>query len=88
MAAAARFPPDAVAVRGTKSIARTLTSAAHDETAINSKYDPQTLEANKDYTMTAPLFPDGSNFPCKVSEPAVPARATVFRLHTCREGSH
>ncbi|BGO98980.1 endoglucanase [Rhodotorula toruloides] len=32
---------------------------------INSKYDPQTLEANKDYTMTAPLFPDGSNFPCK-----------------------
>ncbi|BGP28353.1 hypothetical protein JCM10296v2_000085 [Rhodotorula toruloides] len=32
---------------------------------INSKFDPQTLEANKDYTMTAPLFPDGSNFPCK-----------------------
>lgn len=57
-------------MRATRSIARTLTSAGRDETAINSKYDPQTLEANKDYTMTAPLFPDGSNFPCKVSEPA------------------
>ncbi|SCV68342.1 BQ2448_463 [Microbotryum intermedium] len=32
---------------------------------INSKYDPQTLEANKDYTMTAPLFANGANFPCK-----------------------
>ncbi|GAA6064109.1 hypothetical protein JCM10212_002486 [Sporobolomyces blumeae] len=32
---------------------------------INSKYDPQTLEANKDYSMTSPLLADGSNFPCK-----------------------
>ncbi|GAA5821875.1 hypothetical protein JCM3770_000628 [Rhodotorula araucariae] len=32
---------------------------------INSKYDPQTIEANKDYSMTSPLLPDGSNFPCK-----------------------
>ncbi|GAA5891746.1 hypothetical protein JCM8208_002871 [Rhodotorula glutinis] len=32
---------------------------------INSKFDPQTVEANIDYSMTAPLFPDGSNYPCK-----------------------
>ncbi|GAA5974422.1 hypothetical protein JCM11641_005274 [Rhodosporidiobolus odoratus] len=32
---------------------------------INSQYDPQTLEANKDYSMTAPLNSDGSNYPCK-----------------------
>ncbi|GAA5909329.1 hypothetical protein JCM6882_000953 [Rhodosporidiobolus microsporus] len=32
---------------------------------INSKYDPQTLESNKDYSMTSPLNADGSNFPCK-----------------------
>ncbi|KPV78046.1 uncharacterized protein RHOBADRAFT_50565 [Rhodotorula graminis WP1] len=32
---------------------------------INSKFDPQTAEANIDYSMTAPLFPDGSNYPCK-----------------------
>lgn len=36
-------------------------------TAINSKYDKQTLEANKDYSMTSPLEQDGSNYPCKVS---------------------
>ncbi|KDE09641.1 hypothetical protein MVLG_00047 [Microbotryum lychnidis-dioicae p1A1 Lamole] len=33
--------------------------------AINSKYDPQTLEANKDYSMTAPLLSNGANYPCK-----------------------
>ncbi|GAA6011743.1 hypothetical protein JCM11491_000736 [Sporobolomyces phaffii] len=32
---------------------------------INSKYDPQTIEANIDYSMTSPLADDGSNFPCK-----------------------
>ncbi|GAA5949902.1 hypothetical protein JCM3765_007732 [Sporobolomyces pararoseus] len=32
---------------------------------INSKYDPQTIEANIDYSMTSPLNQDGSNFPCK-----------------------
>ncbi|KWU45637.1 hypothetical protein RHOSPDRAFT_32559 [Rhodotorula sp. JG-1b] len=33
--------------------------------AINSKSDPQTVEANIDYSMTAPLNKDGSNFPAK-----------------------
>ncbi|BGP12201.1 hypothetical protein JCM10213v2_000112 [Rhodosporidiobolus nylandii] len=32
---------------------------------INSRFDPQTLEANKDYSMTSPLLQDGSNYPCK-----------------------
>ncbi|GAA5852072.1 hypothetical protein JCM5353_003010, partial [Sporobolomyces roseus] len=32
---------------------------------INSKYDKQTIEANKDYSMTSPLEQDGSNYPCK-----------------------
>ncbi|GAA5843692.1 hypothetical protein JCM11251_003465 [Rhodosporidiobolus azoricus] len=32
---------------------------------INSKYDPQTIESDKDYSMTSPLNADGSNFPCK-----------------------
>ncbi|GAA5900370.1 hypothetical protein JCM5296_001411 [Sporobolomyces johnsonii] len=33
--------------------------------AIYSKYDPQTAEANKDYSMTSPLAADGSDYPCK-----------------------
>ncbi|GAA5878601.1 hypothetical protein JCM3774_004078 [Rhodotorula dairenensis] len=33
--------------------------------AINSKSDPQTAEADIDYSMTAPLNKDGSNFPAK-----------------------
>ncbi|KAK4046384.1 hypothetical protein OIV83_006107 [Microbotryomycetes sp. JL201] len=33
--------------------------------AINSKFDPQTPEAKIDYSMTSPLLPDGSNYPCK-----------------------
>ncbi|ORY80245.1 hypothetical protein BCR35DRAFT_304434 [Leucosporidium creatinivorum] len=32
---------------------------------INSKFDPQTAEADKDYSMTSPLNADGSNYPCK-----------------------
>ncbi|ORY90911.1 hypothetical protein BCR35DRAFT_328665 [Leucosporidium creatinivorum] len=32
---------------------------------INSKNDPQTPEASKDYSMTAPLNQDGSNWPAK-----------------------
>ncbi|GAA5965040.1 hypothetical protein JCM21900_006220 [Sporobolomyces salmonicolor] len=32
---------------------------------INSKYDPQTPEADIDYSMTSPLLPNGSNYPCK-----------------------
>ncbi|TNY23742.1 hypothetical protein DMC30DRAFT_413864 [Rhodotorula diobovata] len=32
---------------------------------INSKFDPQTAEANKDYSMQSPLLADGSNYPCK-----------------------
>ncbi|GAA6044256.1 hypothetical protein JCM8097_002096 [Rhodosporidiobolus ruineniae] len=37
----------------------------HYPPPINSKYDPQTLESNKDYSMTSPLAADGSNYPCK-----------------------
>ena len=33
--------------------------------AIYSKLDPQTAEANKDYSMTSPLEKDGSNWPAK-----------------------
>ncbi|GAA5854524.1 hypothetical protein JCM9279_000828 [Rhodotorula babjevae] len=33
--------------------------------AIYSKSDPQTAEANKDYSMTSPLEKDGSNWPAK-----------------------
>ena len=32
---------------------------------INSKYDPQTPQDDIDYSMTDPLFSDGSNYPCK-----------------------
>ncbi|GAA5909254.1 hypothetical protein JCM5296_006108 [Sporobolomyces johnsonii] len=32
---------------------------------INSKYDPQTPQADIDYSMTSPLLPNGSNYPCK-----------------------
>ncbi|KPV76822.1 uncharacterized protein RHOBADRAFT_6848, partial [Rhodotorula graminis WP1] len=43
--------------------------AAHMELssplAIYSKSDPQTAEANKDYSMTSPLEKDGSNWPAK-----------------------
>ena len=33
--------------------------------AIYSKLDPQTAEANEDYSMTSPLEKDGSNWPAK-----------------------
>ncbi|GAA5824389.1 hypothetical protein JCM5353_005020 [Sporobolomyces roseus] len=33
--------------------------------AVYSKQDPQTKETNKDYSMTAPLEKDGSNYPAK-----------------------
>ncbi|POY70823.1 hypothetical protein BMF94_6236 [Rhodotorula taiwanensis] len=33
--------------------------------AVRSKSDPQTAEADKDYSMTSPLEADGSNFPAK-----------------------
>ncbi|KAI5370832.1 hypothetical protein Slin15195_G017050 [Septoria linicola] len=32
---------------------------------LHSKYDPQNDYTTIDYSMTAPLSPDGSNFPCK-----------------------
>ncbi|GAA5980796.1 hypothetical protein JCM10908_003871 [Rhodotorula pacifica] len=32
---------------------------------IRSKYDPQTVEADIDYSMSSPLLADGSNYPCK-----------------------
>lgn len=50
-------------------LATPLLVSAHIEMVfplpIRSKFDPQTIEANKDYSMTAPLFADGSNYPCK-----------------------
>ncbi|KAB8360957.1 hypothetical protein FH972_024689 [Carpinus fangiana] len=43
--------------------------AAHMEMitpfAIKSQYDPEQVEADKEYSMTSPLLADGSNFPCK-----------------------
>ncbi|GAA5927538.1 hypothetical protein JCM1841_002333 [Sporobolomyces salmonicolor] len=33
--------------------------------AIYSKYDPQTAESNKDYSMTSPPAADGGDHPCK-----------------------
>ncbi|GAA5958886.1 hypothetical protein JCM21900_002268 [Sporobolomyces salmonicolor] len=32
---------------------------------INSEYDPQTPQADIDYSMTSPLLANGSNYPCK-----------------------
>ena len=32
---------------------------------FNSSYDPLNNYMNIDYSMTSPLFADGSNFPCK-----------------------
>ena len=32
---------------------------------IFSTFNPETPEANKDYSQTAPLVTDGSGFPCK-----------------------
>ncbi|GAA5860369.1 hypothetical protein JCM8547_003479 [Rhodosporidiobolus lusitaniae] len=53
---------------------------------INSKYDPQTLEANKDYSMTAPLNSDGSNYMCKGYNTAE-AYATLTPVATLKAGS-
>ncbi|KAM0752981.1 hypothetical protein T439DRAFT_378733 [Meredithblackwellia eburnea MCA 4105] len=44
-------------------------AAAHIELLfpppINSKFDPQTPSGQIDFSMTSPLNPDGSNYPCK-----------------------
>ena len=32
---------------------------------FNSSYNPKNDYTNIDYSMTSPLFADGSNFPCK-----------------------
>lgn len=38
---------------------------------LHSKFNPKTLEAFKDYSMTAPLATDGSQFPCKGGWPCL-----------------
>ncbi|GAA6008135.1 hypothetical protein JCM10207_007041 [Rhodosporidiobolus poonsookiae] len=54
---------------------------------INSVYDPQTVEANKDYSMTSPLNADGSNYPCKGYNTAE-AYSTLSAVATLKAGSN
>jgi len=44
---------------------------------LHSPLDPQTPEADKDYSMTSPLLGDGSNFPCKGYQNDRPIRTTA-----------
>lgn len=44
---------------------------------LHSKYDPENTYQNLDYSMTSPLDPNGSNFPCKGYHNDRPIRTTV-----------
>ncbi|CAK4033560.1 Hypothetical predicted protein [Lecanosticta acicola] len=44
---------------------------------LHSKYDPENTYQNIDYSMTSPLDPDGSSFPCKGYQNDRPIRTTA-----------
>ena len=48
-----------------------------------SKSNPNVAHDNIDYSMTAPLKPDGSDYPCKVNRCGNPCRVTEWSTDVC-----